>query len=616
MEEDKKEPKMASSSNSLPILGASIMVKNEEKYILRTLRSILKFGIKLIIVYDTGSTDQTVQVIEYFCSRNFLRLKLLRGGPREGERFVFSHQRNILLKFCNGLCENVLLLDTDDEILGNYEGLESFLAQNDDCSTFMTKMVITGSKHHQFYRARIVETGNPHIMYEGDPHENIITTKPGVYKTTRIPHQLLIVYQNRAVGKDSTPRMDEDIAKLKETIAKGVDPETAYFYLGQSYATNGQYPEAISAYKKRIECGLKKREDSEGMFLTYYRLGNLIGGTQPDSWEKAEKYFLRAYNHRQRAEPLYRIAGYYFSKKEYIKGYEYAKRMCLECSPPNEKSEDICCYEEPMVYIARWKVFADFCVQILQTNENIHPVEKDKLQTEFKMAFYIYNLLREQNTLENERVKPFLFLGHPRCGTGFAAHIFSKFTLKIGHEIMGKDGVSCWVYAVDGETVFDWIKHPREYYKFENTIHVIRDPFTAIPSIAFTETLTSEPEDKNLKNRWLSTQFRERILKIPDESSLVERATLSFLGWNELIEKQKPGAVFRIEHYEEDMKKIMPEQKVFPTSDEKINSRDHPKGDDLWAQLSEDLRTKLDDFCIKHGYPTITSRMKSILFEK
>ena len=55
---------MFANSDINNILGALIMVKNEEISIQVTIDSVKKY-IKHIIVYDTGSTDTTVKIIKY-----------------------------------------------------------------------------------------------------------------------------------------------------------------------------------------------------------------------------------------------------------------------------------------------------------------------------------------------------------------------------------------------------------------------------------------------------------------------------------------------------------------------------------------------------------------------
>jgi glycosyltransferase involved in cell wall biosynthesis len=60
------------------MIAALIMVKNEEKSIEVTLNSI-KNHIKHVIVYDTGSTDNTINIIKNTCEKNNQTLYLKNG---------------------------------------------------------------------------------------------------------------------------------------------------------------------------------------------------------------------------------------------------------------------------------------------------------------------------------------------------------------------------------------------------------------------------------------------------------------------------------------------------------------------------------------------------------
>ena len=61
-----------------PTLGILLMVKNEEKRIEITLNSIKTIA-DTIIIYDTGSEDNTINIIEKFCEINKINLLLKKG---------------------------------------------------------------------------------------------------------------------------------------------------------------------------------------------------------------------------------------------------------------------------------------------------------------------------------------------------------------------------------------------------------------------------------------------------------------------------------------------------------------------------------------------------------
>ena len=102
---------------------AALMVKNEEKRILVSLNSI-KTSVSAVALYDTGSEDKTVSVVEDFCNENNIKFFLLTGQFED-----FSTSRNKLLDFINEInnkkrekntrvFDYVLLLDSNDEYRG------------------------------------------------------------------------------------------------------------------------------------------------------------------------------------------------------------------------------------------------------------------------------------------------------------------------------------------------------------------------------------------------------------------------------------------------------------------------------------------------------------------
>jgi glycosyltransferase involved in cell wall biosynthesis len=90
-----------------PTLCINMIVKNESKIITRMLDTVLPI-IDAYCICDTGSTDNTVQMIEdYFKEKNI-------PGKVVVEPFInFSHNRNFALKACEGLSDYVLLMDAD-----------------------------------------------------------------------------------------------------------------------------------------------------------------------------------------------------------------------------------------------------------------------------------------------------------------------------------------------------------------------------------------------------------------------------------------------------------------------------------------------------------------------
>ena len=199
----------------------------------------------------------------------------------------------------------------------------------------------------------------------------------------------------------------------------------------------------------------------------------------------------------------------------------------------------------------------------------------------------------------------YLIIGHPRCGTGFMSKLFKHNNLDIGHELMGENGTSDWQYAIPNQKIFPWTNGTRNEHKFDMVIHNIRDPFTAIPSVVFTET----PNVGEQSWRTVSEEFRRHFIKFPD-NSIFDNAAHSYLGWNKIIEDQNiSDKVVRIENAIEDLGGELTES----LGDKKVNARKHQDmTKEQWLQISPNILTKLELFCLKYKYESIKERINKL----
>ncbi|MFK4998907.1 hypothetical protein ACI2OX_21260 [Bacillus sp. N9] len=78
--------------------------------------------------------------------------------------------------------------------------------------------------------------------------------------------------------------------------------------------------------------------------------------------------------------------------------------------------------------------------------------------------------------------RKFLVLGHPRSGTGYMAYLLRQFGYGIGHERMGKDGISSWMFAVNDYQVFADQTLNKKNYTFDYTIMNLRHPIDIVSS--------------------------------------------------------------------------------------------------------------------------------------
>lgn len=274
---------------ALPTLCLNMIVKNESKIITRLLDSVSGI-IDSYCICDTGSTDNTVELIEkYFEEKNI-------SGKIVFEPFKnFAHNRNVALKHCEGLSDYVIFLDADMVLKVNkFE--KSMLTQGDSFS------ILQGTEEFLYHNMRIVRN-NGMYNYFGVTHEYINT--PENNHNINIDKDVLFIHDIGDGGAKSD-KFDRDVALLIKGIEDEPNSQRYHFYLANTYFDSWKHDEAIEYYKKRISLGGWNQE----VWYSFYRIGHTYKrmGKMSEaifSWLEAYDYF------PDRIENLYEIINYY-----------------------------------------------------------------------------------------------------------------------------------------------------------------------------------------------------------------------------------------------------------------------------------------------------------------
>lgn len=220
--------------------------------------------------------------------------------------------------------------------------------------------------------------------------------------------------------------------------------------------------------------------------------------------------------------------------------------------------------------------------------------------------------LRAKNHFKRVEYKDFLCIGHPRCGTQSISYYLNQMGYNVGHENMDENGVSSWMLAVEDEN-YPWgdIKDKFRYY-FKNVIHVIRNPYDAIPSIILENKYS--PDNKSYK---FKKKHIQKILNInlPDVDfnnlSLLDETELAiktFIYWNKICQLCNPETICKIED-------ISPLQKfntkcillniTKQNSNKKYLGKIYEKpyiSNEIYEKINNNLKHELYLFCKKYNY--------------
>jgi tetratricopeptide (TPR) repeat protein len=274
---------------ALPTLCLNMIVKNESKIIKRLLESVCEI-IDCYCICDTGSTDNTVEIITSFFEEKNITGKIVHEPFKN-----FSYNRNFSLRSCIGMSDYVIFLDADMVLqVKNFD--KSLL------STADTFSILQGTEEFLYYNMRIVRN-NMEYSYYGVTHEYINT--PHNNANINLAKDQLFIHDIGDGGAKSD-KFERDIELLTKGIEEDPRSERYHFYLANSYFDSGKLENAIEIYRKRITLGGWNQE----VWYSYYKIGQAY--KRLGKLGDAVYAWLEGYNYMQdRVENLFEIICHY-----------------------------------------------------------------------------------------------------------------------------------------------------------------------------------------------------------------------------------------------------------------------------------------------------------------
>jgi len=275
-------------------LCLNMIVKNESKVILRILNSVVNI-IDTFCICDTGSTDETVSMIE-----NFFREKNIPGKVITEPFQDFGYNRSFALKACEEIdAEYILLLDADMIFWKNPEiSAEDFKKS----LTYDSYHMFQGSNTYYYKNTRIVRN-RMGFSYWGVTHEYVNAPKNATQ--SKLERDVVFI-KDIGDGGSKQDKFLRDIRLLLKGLEEIPNNDRYTFYLANTYKDAGQYECAIEYYRKRIELGGWIEE----VWYSHYNIGKCW--KELKQMEKAVCAWMDAYQAwPNRIENLYEIIQHY-----------------------------------------------------------------------------------------------------------------------------------------------------------------------------------------------------------------------------------------------------------------------------------------------------------------
>lgn len=279
-----------------------MIVKDESHIIKETLTNILEYmELDYWVISDTGSTDNTKQII-----KNFFKNKNIPGELFEDEWKDFGHNRSVALSHAYNKTDYLFIFDADDKIRGNLVidkekiNIEQYDLRFGKEFTYVRPLLITNRKRW---------------IYEGVLHEYLSSLEP-ITSNQILPGDYYIESRRLGARSSHQDKYEKDATILtkafEEEKKEGLKNRYA-FYAAQSYKDCNQIDKAIEWYKKVLTLNNWDQEKYYSCLMVgdLYKRQNLI--------DNANSYYFKTVEYdKSRIEGIVNLCKYYYEKENHL----------------------------------------------------------------------------------------------------------------------------------------------------------------------------------------------------------------------------------------------------------------------------------------------------------
>ena len=288
----------------------NMIVKNESAIIGDTLKNLIKkIKIDYYVISDTGSTDNTVEIIT-----NFFKDNNIEGEMHHDEWRNFEYNRSKALEYAYGKTDYLLIFDADDEICGNlvlpseltYDSY--FLKMKGGDITWYRPLLINNKKKWKF---------------ECVVHEYLECYEPEFTKFN-LQGDYYIAGNTKGARSQNPKKYLIDAIALEKAFLDVENTPKKYllsryaFYCANSYSNYGDTERSIEWYIKRLSLDGWDQEKYESCL----KLSNAY--LKLEKKETSLYYLIKSYNYdKERVEGMYEVIKYYIVDNENEIAYQY-----------------------------------------------------------------------------------------------------------------------------------------------------------------------------------------------------------------------------------------------------------------------------------------------------
>ncbi len=333
-----------------------IMIARDEENIITRAFESMKNIITSYYICDTGSQDNTINVIE-----NWMKDNNIPGEVFQEEWKNFGYNKSLLLKNARNhtnemisKAEYYVWLDCDEVWIKNKDDPLSYLTVEDanrlytelnEKDSFNIFMILTLYGGIQYFRWNIVRN-NQLYRWEQPVHEYLVATENG---NTCNLDWLYLLARKEGNSSKNPDRYRKDAEMFLEYLDSHPNDARATFYLAQTYESFDN-DKAIEWYKKRTDIVHGYYQER---YIACLRLGRKL-----EKVEDKRFYFLKGIDvDSERLECYYELM-----KIEYDKGSNYNLGSGWGLmAPTNRKVKDSFMFAENSIYEYLFDIILSVC---------------------------------------------------------------------------------------------------------------------------------------------------------------------------------------------------------------------------------------------------------------
>ena len=304
------------------------MIVKNEAHVLKESLTAIKDSIDYYVIVDTGSTDNTKEVIRE-------TLKDIPGEIVDREWVDFGTNRTEVARLCRDKADYFFTLDADEIAIGKID-----------------KQSLISDYYHIWiydgYSFRYSVLFNNHFEWKsiGVTHEYWHADKARYADTLNT-----IRFEHKCVGSRRDYKFADDVKLLRKGLLQEPNNGRYMFYLAQTLKDNGEYEEAITWYKNRINAGGWWEEMAYAQYMIAYCKIRLNASFE----EIVDETFKAFHANLKSAEALWELLHYCQYKKFYAFGY-YVGKMAQAIPYPT----DLLLFVKPAIY--KYKIADDLSI--------------------------------------------------------------------------------------------------------------------------------------------------------------------------------------------------------------------------------------------------------------